>query len=63
MNGFMIFFFLFLFPATLILKVTGREEAKNLSGGNVLRLIQDPFSNAESDENCAGLSSQFGTNH
>jgi hypothetical protein len=32
--------FPFFFPAPLILKVAGQEEAKNLAGENVLRLIQ-----------------------
>jgi predicted outer membrane lipoprotein len=31
--------------------IAGREQAKNPSGENVLRLIQDPFSNTEFGRN------------
>ena len=40
-----------------MLLVAGPEETKEPSGENVLRLIQDPFNDAESDEHLVGSSS------
>jgi len=42
------------FPATLISAVAGPEETKD-RGGRVLRLIQDPFIDAEFGKNLANL--------
>jgi hypothetical protein len=53
-----IFLHLFLFPRRVDSAIAGREEAKNLAG-KVIRLIQDPFDDAESGENRASLSRQF----
>ena len=48
----------FLFPATLILRFAGPEETKNLAG-KCPPPDSDPFSDAESGESYASLSSQF----
>jgi hypothetical protein len=53
-------FFLFLSPAELFFGIAGPEEAKNLAGKKPPP-VSDPFSDAESGESYASLSSQFPT--
>src|SRR4030095_10365241 len=49
----------FVLPATLILRFAGPGRDEEPSGGDILRLIQDPFSDVEFGKNLASLSSQF----
>ena len=46
----------FLFPRRVISAIAGLEEAKKPSGEKVLRLIRNPFSDAEFGKNLARLS-------
>jgi hypothetical protein len=51
----------FLFPREVDSVGCGSGRGRRTCGGNVLRLIRDPFSEAEFDENLTYLSNKFAT--